>query len=196
MPPNPSFTWELDIGESAARVHELGPGRASRDVSPTARLLSGSPGSNLGVRLVDRFSRTGVVADLGEAIHVAQEAVDANATETTRQVEVAVAIAMPRDHSHQFEARISVVWELRQCIQEELGQEPCLSRVLTVTEERPSHAWAASCKEYVKSTWGDPGVMFLDNLEKALSGIQLNSPGMYFKLVFLSGAYINDFRPK
>ncbi len=102
-----------------------------------------------------------------------------DAAETTRQVEVAVAGSIPRDQNHQFEARISVAWELLQCIQEELGQEPYLSRVLTVTTERPSHAWAVSCGEYVKSTWGGPGMMFLDSLEKALLGIQPDSPGTY-----------------
>jgi hypothetical protein len=117
------------------------------------------------------------------------------------QVERAVAAVIPgADQNQQFEARISVVWELLQCIQEELDQEPCLSRVLTVTAQSTSHAWAVSCREYVESTWGGLGVMFLDSLERALLGTQPDSPGMWrvitLKLVFLSEAYRSHSRPK
>lgn len=93
------------------------------------------------------------------------------------QVQDVVAAAVSEDsdnHLEEFKASISVSWEILQYIQEKLVQDPSLSRVLAVTAQGPSHAWALTCREYVEATWGGIGVLFLECLEEELMGCMLS----------------------
>ena len=98
------------------------------------------------------------------------------ASQVQNVVAAAIAESSTEDHQEEFKASICVAWELLQYIQtrEKLGQESSLGQILTVTAKGPSHAWAVSCREYVETTWGDIGVLFLERLEEELLGCMLS----------------------
>lgn len=76
-----------------------------------------------------------------------------------------------RPMSEVHEVTILANWQLQQCVQEELDGDCNLDSFLTISGS-DSHSWAASCQEYVETTWGILGVQFLHDL-----GLQLRQRG-------------------
>jgi len=96
------------------------------------------------------------------------------------------------DEESVCEAMFKIVWQLQECVEEELDGYADLGPVLTVSGDA-EHAWATECIEYVKTTWGEMGELFLHELQVALgkpSGMSI----LIIQVVFLSsGVYYGPF---
>jgi len=64
-------------------------------------------------------------------------------------------------------AEFVVFWELQQCIRDELDGSPDLGPVITISGNQ-WHSWAASCLEYVETTWSALGRSLLEQLQTGL----------------------------
>lgn len=69
--------------------------------------------------------------------------------------------------SEVHEVTIQANWQLQQCVQEELDGDCNLGSFLTISGSG-SHSWAASCQEYVETTWQELGAQFLQDLQLQL----------------------------
>lgn len=107
-----------------------------------------------------RPSRVERMAEPGGATH----------TMTTHIEEtVANSWAQMKDFNLERTATFVMLWELDECIRQELSGNHELSPVLTITGDSKGNSWATSCQDYVKDTWGQLGERLLSSLQESLS---------------------------